>query len=464
MKKCVFAILVTSILIFTISMLTGCSGKRTLDFQTIAEFKFIGLNGKGEVITSIKSNIYENEIFLERLFPNSSAKKGKEKLAELMKTVDYTFSESNNLTNGDEITVSVDYDEELFTDKEVKTKNTEFKIKVNGLSDGTKIDVFDGLKVTYEGMSGKGYANFDSSNCCDFVQNYVTFGYSKDKLSNGDKIDVTAIYSEENANSELVIIENNKKEFTVSGLQEPIEIDPFEKLAITYTGASPYIKVAVDSTKCDSMVNQYIIFNVEDKYLSNGDTFTVTAVYNEYDAEENGFIVKNDIKTYTVGKLSEYVTSLDGLELKDLQSEIDDKLSVVTSAKDGDSKFANVYLDGRFDSITSKKLKSQYLISLKTSFEDKFNNGWNSYNYNRYLQIYEYNVKSIIHYSEPEMRQNKVYVLVYVNNIQKNADGTISWDIELQSTSSDNYDNLIKDYVTSEKEYYNVSEIKDKDE
>ena len=62
------------------------------------------------------------------------------------------------------------------------------------------------------------------------------------------------------------------------------------------------------------------------------------------------------------------------------------------------------------------------------------------------------------------MRQNKVYVLVYVNNIQKNADGTISWDIELQSTSSDNYDNLIKDYVTSEKEYYNVSEIKDKDE
>lgn len=104
------------------------------------------------------------------------------------------------------------------------------------------------------------------------------------------------------------------------------------------------------------------------------------------------------------------------MELKDLQSEIDDKLSVVTSAKDGDSKFANVYLDGTFDSITSKKLKSQYLISLKTSFEDKFNNGWNSYNYNRYLQIYEYNVKNIIYYSEPEMRQNKVYVLVYVNN------------------------------------------------
>lgn len=162
--------------------------------------------------------------------------------------------------------------------------------------------------------------------------------------------------------------------------------------------------------------------------MTNGDKITVSVDYDEELFTDKEVKTKNTefkiIKTYTVGKLSEYVTSLDGLELKDLQSEIDDKLSVFTSAKDGDSKFANVYLDGTFDSITSKKLKSQYLISLKTSFEDKFNNGWNSYNYNRYLQIYEYNVKNIIYYSEPEMRQNKVYVLVYVNNIQKNIDGT----------------------------------------
>lgn len=464
MKKRVFYILVTSILIFSISMLTGCSGKRTLDFQTIVEFDFIGLNGKGEVTALINKDIYDDKEFLEKLFPDNSVKKAKEKLYELMETVNYTFSENNNLTNGDEITVSVDYDEELFEDKEVKVKNTEFTIKVEELSDGTKIDVFEGLEVTYEGMSGKGYAIFDTNNCCNFVQNYVTFGYSKENLSNGDKITVTANYSEENANNELVIIENNKKEFTVSGLQEPIEIDPFEKLTITYTGASPYIKVAVDSTKCDFIVNQYIQFDIEDKYLRNGDTFTVTAVYNEYESEEYGFIVKTDSKTYTVKNQPEYVTSLDGLELKNLQSEIDDKLSVVTSAKEKDSKFANVNLDGKFDSITSKKLKSKYLISLKTSFEDKFNDGWNSYNYNRYLQIYEYDVKNVIYYSEPEIRQNKVYVLVYVDNIQKNADGTISWDIELNSKGYDNYDDLISDYVTSQKQYYNVSEIKDKEE
>lgn len=454
MKKRIFTVLGISILMVFLSMLTGCSGKRTLDFQTIVEFDFVGLNGKGEV-TALKNNdIYDDKDFLEKLFPNSSAKKGKEKLSELMETVNYTFSEKNNLTNGDEITVSVDYDEELFEDKEVKVKNPEFTIKVEGLSDGTKIDVFEGLEVTYEGMSGKGYAIFDTNNCCNFVQNYVTFGYSKENLSNGDKITVTASYSEENANSELVIIENNKKEFTVSGLQEPIEIDPFEKLTITYTGASPYIKVAVDSTKCDSMVNQYIQFDIEDKYLRNGDTFTVTAVYNEYDSEEYGFIVKTESKTYTVENQPEYVTSLDGLELKGLQAELNDKLTVMTTANEGDYRFADVSMP-YFLSVAEKKYRTSYLVSLKTSFEDKFD-GYN-YNYNRYIQIYEYTV------NEANVGQKKVYVAVYANNIQKNADSTISWDIELGALGDENYDTVVNKFATSEKEFYNVTEIKDKE-
>lgn len=57
-----------------------------------------------------------------------------------------------------------------------------------------------------------------------------------------------------------------------------------------------------------------------------------------------------------------------------------------------------------------------------------------------------------------------VYVLIYVDNIQKESDGTISWDIELNYKCSSNYNDLINDNVTSEKEYYNVSEIKDKTE
>lgn len=461
MKKQMIAILGTGILMIVISLFTGCSGKRTLDFKQIADFEFSGLDGKGTVSVTINDDIYDDNDFLKKLFPDSSRKKAKEKLSEMMDTVEYNFSDNDNLSNGDEVSVDVEYDKKLFDNKEVKVQNTTFNVKVAGLSQGTKIDVFEGLNISYEGMSGRGYAIFSTENSSEFVKNYVVFGYSETDLSNGDKITVTASYSKEDADNNLIVIENDTKEYTVSGLKEPVNIDPFEKLEITYTGASPYLTASIDSTKCDDMVNQYIRFEIESGFLKNGDKFTVTAVYNEYDAEENGFVVKNNSKSYTVEKQPEYISSLDGLNLKDLQSEINDKLDVVTATNEGSSSFADEYIYnkcGSFKSIASESLKSEYIISLKPNFEDKFNTGWNELPYNRYIKIYEY----ILNGDGDE--QAKVYVLIYVDNIQKESDGTISWDIELNYKCSSNYNDLINDNVTSEKEYYNVSEIKDKTE
>lgn len=444
-----------SIILICILMLTGCSNKQTLDFKEITDIQFNGLNGKGTVSISENDKIYENNDFLEQLYPDNSSKKAKEKLTDLLNDVKYTFSKETELSNGDEITVKIEYDNDKIKKDELTVENKEFTVTVSGLAEGTQIDPFDGLQIIYSGLSGNGHAVFDSSNCNEFVQEYVTFGYTKENLSNGDTVTVSANYSAKIAEEQFIIIENETKEFTVSGLKEPVELDPFEKLSITYTGASPYIKAVADSTKCDSMVNQYIQFNIEDKYLRNGDTFTVSAVYNEYDAEENGFIVKKDTHTYTVENQPEYVTSLDGLDLKALQTELDDKLTSFTAANEGDYRFADVYM-GYFQSIAEKKYRIAYLVSLKTSFEDKFD-GYN-YNYNRYIQIYEYIV------NEANVGHKKVYIAVYVNNIQKNADGTISWDIELGSKSDENYDSIVNKFATSEKEFYNVSEIKVKED
>lgn len=55
----------------------------------------------------------------------------------------------------------------------------------------------------------------------------------------------------------------------------------------------------------------------------------------------------------------------------------------------------------------------------------------------------------------------KAYVAIFVDNIIKSEDGTLIWDFELWDRGYDNLDSLINDYVISEKEYYNVSEIKE---
>ena len=449
-------VLVTSIIMTSILILTGCSSKSsgsskaTLDFQEISVIEFNGLNGNGSISIDIDDSVYEDDKILDKLYPDDTTLKAKTKFIELLADVNYIVSKENDLSNGDKVTVTVDYYEDKFKERGIKVKNSEFTVTVDGLENGTKIDVFDGLKVSYSGLSGKGFAIFDTNDCDTFTQDYVYFEYPESELSNGDTITVTARYDFDVAEENLVIIENDTKEYTVSGLKEPKKIDPFEKLEITYTGASPYINAVVDSTKCDSVVNQYIQFNVEDKYLRNGDTFTVTAVYNEYDANEYGFIVKTDTHTYTVENQPEYVTSLEELDLTALQSELNDKLTVITSANKGDFYFSDVYV-GNFQSISSSALKSSYLVSLKTSFEDKFDR--RNYNYNRYIKIYEYIINT------KNDGDKKVYVAVYVNNIQKNADGSISWDIELGAKGDENYDTLVNTFATSEKEFYNVSEI-----
>ena len=156
------------------------------------------------------------------------------------------------------------------------------------------------------------------------------------------------------------------------------KIDPFKNLKITYTGSSPYIKASTDSTQCDSTVNKYFEFKTEDKYLRNGDEFTVTAVYNADNLEEDGFYIDTDTQTYVVDAQPEYITSVDGLDLSALQSELNDKRVAVTAANKGDSTFAGIsipspsWFSGYFDSISSEKLKSTYLLSMKKNFEENF--------------------------------------------------------------------------------------------
>lgn len=437
--------------ISTVLLMTGCG--KSFDFQEAIEINFEGLNGNGRISAEIDDSIFDNDELAEKLFPDSSSREASLELFGLLADVNYSFSEEENLSNGDVITVTVEYDSDSFNDNDIKTKNAEFEVKVEGLSDGETIDVFEGLDISYSGFSGSGYAVLDESNCDWFVHDYVYFQYDESGLSNGDTLTVTANYSQEDAEDNLIIVKSDTKEYTVSGLKETEKIDPFENLELTYTGASPYVSLSVDSTKCSSLVNDYISFNIEEGYLKNGDTFTITANYNEYDAQQYGFTVTSESKQYTVENQPEYVTSLGGLDLSELKRELDDKLSVATSANEGDYEFAGVWNYPSFSSIAESKFRSSYLVSLKTNFEDKFDNGRN-YNYNRYMQIYEY----LVNFGD---EQKNIYVIVFANNIQKNTDGTISWDVELGSKGYDNYDSLINDFVTSEKEYYNVSEVKE---
>lgn len=455
-KRCLILAMVLLIgcpLLVFIGVTAVNSNKHKLDFKEMLNFEIEGLNTKGTINVLDNFSKYDNKHFLEQLFPDDTKQKAKEKLTEIMKTVEFKFSKETDLENGDKITVEIYYDENLVENYDIKTKNVEFTIDVEGLPYGEKIDVFNGLDVVYSGISGKGTIVFDNSFCNEFVQEYVKFYYVESNLKNGDIINVIANYDPEIANSQGKIIESETKQYTVSGLIEGKEIDPFENLSITYTGASPYLTILIDSSKCDSTINEFVSFTTDTKYVRNGDTFIVNAVYDEYTAQANGYIINLTSKSFTVENQPEYVTSLDGLETKELQSEINDKLSVVTAANEGDWYFAGVRIMS-FKSIANKSLNKTYLLTLKPNFEDEFI--YDKKVYNKYVQIYEYTINK-----DNNDTQVKAYVAIFVDNIIKSEDGTLIWDFELWDRGYDNLDSLINDYVISEKEYYNVSEIKE---
>lgn len=249
---------------------------------------------------------------------------------------------------------------------------------------------------------------------------------------------------------------------------ETIKLDPFEKVSLTFAGNSPYVSASVDTTKCSDEINDNVTFTLDkDTDLRNGDTVTVTATVrstssadyytrkSSQSSSSNNIVLAKETKTFKVENQPEYITSIDGLNLKEMQSEIDDKFTAYTTTNKGDHNFAGVYIGESysyyFDSVASTTVKSKYLISLKKQFEDKKSDYGTPYN--RYIQINEYVI------NRDNGTQTKVNVIVYVDNITKSKDNTIAFDLDYGAKGDKNYDDIINDYITSKKEFYNVVEL-----
>ena len=241
------------------------------------------------------------------------------------------------------------------------------------------------------------------------------------------------------------------------------EIDPFEGVEITCTGTSPFVTASLNTSKCSDIVNMNVQFSIaNDALFRNGDEIKVNAVLS---GNTEKYMLSQTEKTFKIENQTEYVTSLEGLDLSELQRELDDKLAVVTAANVGDERFAGIKLphsigfSGYFDKNESKSLKSQYLVVRKRQYEN------NEKIYNRYLKIYDFVVKSRDRDSndDKDKKITHYYVLVYADSITKDSTGKVAWKLELGWTANLNYDSLINDNITKLRDKYNITEIKEAD-
>ena len=198
----------------------------------------------------------------------------------------------------------------------------------------TKINLNDYLTVKYDGYETVGTASssFDMEKMIS--ENPSAFGLkgeisemellgvemmlddtingSLDKtsgLSNGDTITYHWEIAGENSLKEKYSVNfvHEDNSYTVEGLEQAEEFDPFGGISVTFSGIAPFGKVSID----ENAEAPYLIYDIDKTSgLKNGDTIKVTVNGLEM-CSQFGKIPTAEEKEYTVEGLTSYAATLD---------------------------------------------------------------------------------------------------------------------------------------------------------
>ena len=259
------------------------------------------LSGDGENAKSPYFEISESKL-LEAYSKAGDIKEAREmrdalrsESAGLKITVNGEEKSAKGLKNDDTVTIKLEFNESYLKEKNIKIENAEYEVTVEGLKNGTKIDMFDGVTVKFEGNDGKGSADLDTTGAKPFMRYTLKDTYYKN-LKNGDKVVVvarvrnaqyvdpddpeSAVFVEYDGNYYTADKATMEKEFTVEGLTEMKKVDIFKDITIEYKNAVPYLRVnKINTDNCSEEVKNGVRFYVDDnsKDLKVGDTFKIKA-------------------------------------------------------------------------------------------------------------------------------------------------------------------------------------------
>ena len=188
----------------------------------------------------------------------------------------------------------------------------------------TTIYIDDYITIEYDGLSTRGEADlrfnseaFEAALLEEMTQqemytmmarmqnsNSVLELDKTSELTNGDEIHISFYMDNEIAKDYGVQIKLKNDTITVDSLQEPVFLDLFKDLELTFTGCSPYSRVTFTNNSTNEYIKNNVSYYIDNSYdLEEGETFTVNANFYEYDAEEAGYIILESSKEYTATNL-----------------------------------------------------------------------------------------------------------------------------------------------------------------
>lgn len=277
------------------------------------------------VLSSAKKEIYENmkyskylsldEARVKRAFGNAHSKEEATAMRDIIiSEVEFEFSKSSQLNNGDKIIVKVKYNKMKLREKNIRLKNTEFEIVIKDLPEEVYINIFDGLKFSFSGYNGAGIAELSEDNCIDFVRDNFYFRWSETNLHNGDSINVFAYMHDKISYDSSIggvvtddyiyyfdFIDGAGLVQEVSGLSETTEINPFDFVELEYTcyGDSLEISAVINDDAPNEIIGD-IVFRVEvnSNTIRDGDEVVVIAVDQDNLLPSKGYSLSKELEIY----------------------------------------------------------------------------------------------------------------------------------------------------------------------
>lgn len=243
-----------------------------------------------------------------------------------------------------------------------------------------------------------------------------------------------------------------------------VTLNPFEGISITVSGVSPYCKVDVNNANCSEDVQQYVTYTVDQEYYSNGDTAVITAKLNSYATSSyynkgKTYELSSTEYSYSVKNQPEYITSISGVNLTQLKSELTDYVNAEIAKNVKNENFLYPFDVGSYYGIAAiiPTLHETHLSSLKLIKQDKMSS---SVPYNTLAFSYS---MEVTHNGGPT---DIFWVTIYAQNVVKYSDGTVKWGTDNQQNYSFSYknnkvslDNCVSVNIMSSSADYNISQV-----
>lgn len=469
----------------------GLTDMQILDLTQYGVTEFKGFEGHGYVNAYIDyEKLYNAAVDLVKKVEDSEQAEqyiADELYGDLYQSVvSVSASKYEDISNGDEITVtySVNEEHDRIEKYGIVFQGGEVKWKAEGLEEVETLEIEDYLTAEFKGYNGAGELRVsidyeklsadlsekipDKRNdltvqeVVSQIESYISYYFDLDGektsgISNGDEIRIFA-ETEENQPYISVVgfeVKSGEKNVTAEGLEEPQEVDLMDILNISFSGICPSIDVEKE------LDTEHPLYNYldEDSYYDipyeisaqNGDTLDITLEYDEEAVLKAGYKVINNEKSYEISGLDTYDFTLESVDAENLQSlEANLKQQVNTILLNNENELLENLTENK-GLILWNKVKTGLNKIVKVYADNTYYDG------NKAAFVYEAAV--------PVMGQDEtvsyysVYIANNLNNIIEKPDGTI----ELTEYSMDGYDMFyseesLEEALTEMADFFGVEE------